>query len=231
MNTISKTSRVLGVAFLLQFVTSFLSGSFLSQMWNVSGNISETMANIAAKPWLFELNILVDMLTAFGVVFLGAALFITLQKHNKTMALVALGFYIVEGGLLAASKLSAYSLLLISQEYTAAGQPATLQTMADLALQSMNFVGNTLHVMSFGCGAILFYILLYRSGVVPRPLSLWGPITVIPVLAGMITSLFGYVLPFILFVPYVPFEFVIAIWILIKGVKVEADINPSPATS
>ncbi len=50
MNTISKTPRVLGVAFLLQFVTSFLSGSFLSQMWNVPGNISETMANIAAKP-------------------------------------------------------------------------------------------------------------------------------------------------------------------------------------
>lgn len=228
MNAIYKTSRILGIAFLLQFVTSFLSGTMLSPLWNVPGNIGETMTNIAARPTLFQLNILVDMLTAFGVVFLGAMLYLTLQKQNKSMALVALGIYIVEAVLLAASKLSAYSLLLISQEYAATGQPAVLQTMGNLALQSMNFVGSTLHVMSFGFGAILFYSLLYRSGVVPRPLSLWGLVTVIPVLVGMITALFGYALPFILFVPYVPFEFVIGIWILIKGVKVEADPMPSP---
>ena len=228
MNAIYKTSRILGIAFLLQFVTSFLSGTLLSPLWNVPGNIGETMINIAAMPWLFQLSILVDMLTVFGVVFLGAMLYLTLQKQNKTMALVALGIYIVEAVLLAASKLSAYSLLLISQEYAATGQPAVLQTMGNLALQSMNFVGSTLHVMAFGFGALLFYPLLYRSRVVPRPLSLWGLVTVIPVLVGMITAVFGYALPFILFVPYVPFEFVIGIWILIKGVKVEEGAESSP---
>jgi len=229
MNSITKSSRVLGVAFLLQFVTSFLSGILLNPLWNVAGNISQTMLKIAARPWLFELNILVDMLTAFGVIFLGAALFITLQTHNKIMALTALAFYIVEGALLAASKLSAYSLLLTSQEYAASGQPTILQTMANLDLQSMNFVGSTLHVLTFGFGAMLFYSLLYQSRVVPRPLSLYGLITAIPILVSMVTSLFGFSLPFILLVPYVPFEFVIGIWILIKGIKEDANVKPSPA--
>ena len=74
MNAINKTSRVLGFAFLLQFVTSFSSGVFLRQAWVVPGNIGETMINIASKPWLMRTNILVDMLTALGIIFLGAIL-------------------------------------------------------------------------------------------------------------------------------------------------------------
>ncbi len=223
MNIQRTNSRILGLAFLLQFISSFVSGSVLNPMWLVSGNIGATMANIAAKPWLFELNILVDMLTVFGVVFLGAMLYLALQQHNKSMALVALGLYIIEAAVLAASKLSAFTLLGLSQGYATSGQPAILLTLGKLALDSMNFVGSTLHVLAFGVGAILFYVLLYRSGVVPRALSLWGLVTVIPVLVGQITSIFGFVLPFFFYIPYIPFEFVIGIWILVKGIKVNQE--------
>jgi len=75
MNTDTKTSRVLGIAFLLQFITSLFSGTILRQAWYVPGNMSESLLNIANKPWLMQANILVDMLTALGVIFLGAILF------------------------------------------------------------------------------------------------------------------------------------------------------------
>src|SRR5512135_2914666 len=39
MNTVNKTSRILGIAFLFQFITSFSSGTFLRQAWFVPGNI------------------------------------------------------------------------------------------------------------------------------------------------------------------------------------------------
>jgi hypothetical protein len=219
MNTVNKTSRVLGVAFLLQFVTSFSSGAFLRQVWFVPGNISETMLKIANNPWLMRTNILLDMLTALGVIFLGAMLFVTLRKQNEKMALVALGFYILEAALLAASRTEAFSLLRISQEFVTAGNPAYLQTMGNLAYESMDFVGNTLHMLAFCLGAILFYYLLYKSGVVPRALSLWGLITVFPMLIGTVSQIFGYTLPFFLYAPYVPFEFVIGVWILVKGIS------------
>jgi hypothetical protein len=82
----------------------------------------------------------------------------------------------------------------------------------------MDYLGDTLHMLAFCLGAILFYFLLYQSRVIPRRLLLWGLITLLPLLAGTLTAIFGYDLPFILFVPYVPFEFVVGIWILIKGV-------------
>jgi hypothetical protein len=157
------------------------------------------------------------MLTALGIVFLGAMLFLSLRKQSEKMALVALGFYILEAGLLAASRSDAFSLLRISQEYAAAGQPTYLLTMASLALESMDFVGSTLHMLAFCLGGILFYYLLYRSRLVPRALSLWGLITVLPLLVGTVIQVFGYTLPMFLYLPYVPFEFVIGVWILVKG--------------
>lgn len=217
MNTAKNTSRVLGVAFLLQAVTSLISGLILKKALTVPGNISETMINIANNPLLMKVNILGEMTTAFGIIFLGVILFVTLRKQNENMALVALGFYILEAVLLAASRIAAFSLLRISQEYVAAWNTAYLQMIGNLAFESMNF-GYTLLMLPFCLGAILFYYLLYKSGVVPRALSLWGLITVFPCLIGTLSSVFGYQVPFFVYLPYVPFEFVIGVWILVKGI-------------
>lgn len=219
MSTVNRTSRILGVAFLLQFVTSFSSGVFLQPAWLVPGDISATMIKIANSAWLMRANILLDMLTALGIIFLGAMLFVYLRKENEKVALVALGFYVLEAALLAASRGDAFSLLRISQEYATAGQPAILETMGNLALGSMDFVGFTLHMLAFCLGGILFYYLLYRSGIVPRALSLWGLVTIVPLLIATLLGIFDYQVPSIVAVPYVPFEFVIGVWIVIKGVK------------
>jgi len=111
----------------------------------------------------------------------------------------------------------------MSQEYVNTGDPAYLQTMGNLAFESMNFVGSTLMMLAFCLGAILFYYLLDKARIVPRWLSLWGLITVFPCLIGTLFAIFGYKLPFAIYLPYVPFEFVIGVWILVKGIKVQGE--------
>lgn len=225
MNTANKTSRVLGFAFLLQFVTSLLSGTILRQLWFVPGDMSSSMLNIARQAMLMRANILVDVLTALGIVFLGAMLFLTLRHQNEKIALVALGCYLVEALLLAASRIETFSLLRISQAYAASGQPANLLALGNLAYESMDFGGNVLHMLAFCVGGILFYYLLYKSSLVPKLLSLWGLIAVIPCLIGTLFVVFGFQVPFFIYLPYAPFEFVIGIWILVKGVQDEAVIQ------
>ena len=107
---------------------------------------------------------------------------LTLRKQSEKIALVAFGFYILEAALLAVSRMEAFSLLRISQEYVTAGQPAYLETMGNLAFESMDFVGSTLHMLTFCLGGILFYYLLYKSKIVPGALSLWGLIATLPML-------------------------------------------------
>ncbi len=231
MNTINNTSKVLGVAFLLQAVTSLASGLILRLALTVPGNISETMVKIANNAWLMRLNILGEMLTALGIIFLGAALFVTLREQNEEMALVGLGFYGLEAVMLAVSRIAAFSLLRISQEYVTAGHTAYLQTLGNLAFESMNFAYGALLMLAFCLGAIPFYYLLYKSSIIPRALSLWGLITVFPCLAGTLLTLFGYEVPFAVFLPYAPFEFVVGVWILVKGFNPSAIVFLSAKTA
>jgi hypothetical protein len=218
MNTANKTSRILGVAFLLQFITSFSNGAFLKQAWFVEGDIGATLLKIAQNPWLMRTAILLDMLTALGVVFLGVMLYLTLRQQNEKMALTALAFYILEGALLALSRTEAFALLRLGQEYVAAGQPAALLLPGQIVYDAQEFVGNTLHMLAFCLGGIPFYFLLYKSRVVPAALSLWGLIATFPMLIGAVTQIFGYTIPFVFYVPYVPFELVIGLWLVVKGI-------------
>lgn len=221
---VNNTSRILGAAFLLQATTSLISGLILKLVLVVPGNISETMIRIANSTWLMRANIVGEMITAVGVIFLGAILLSTLRRLNEIIVLVALGFYILEAALLAASRIAAFSLLRISQEYVTAGHPAYLLTLGDLALGSMDF-GYTLLMLPFCLGAILFYYLLYESRLVPRALSLWGLIAVFPCLVGTLCALFGHAVSFAIFIPYAPFEFTIGVWIVVKGISNGAGIE------
>jgi hypothetical protein len=218
-NKMNKVSRVLGWAFLLQGVTSLVSGMVLEKKWFVEGNISATMTNIANNPGWLRANILVDMLTALGVIFLGAVLYSYLKKHNEKLALTGMAFYILEGALIAAGRMNAFSLLSLSQEWATTGQPASLLTLGNLAYSSGHFAGLVLSMAAFCAGAIPLYYLLVKSRLVPQIISWWGLISVFPCVAGTLITLFGYDAPFALYALYVPFEFFIGIWIIIRGVK------------
>ena len=229
MTTANKIARVLGIAFLLQFVTSVSSGLLVQPALIVPDNISETMITIADHAGLMRAGIILDMFTAMGIIFLGAILFVNLRKQNEPMALVALGFYVLEAALLAASRSDAFSLLRMSQEYVAAGQPEYLEMSANLALESADFVGFTLHMLVFCIGGILFYYLLDKSGIVPRVLSLWGLITIVPLLIATLLAILDIEAPEIVALPYVPFEFVIGIWLAVKGSSSSVEVSSPPA--
>ena len=219
MSTVNRAPKILGAAFLVQFITSIVSGTVLRPLWLVPDNMAETLSGIADSQFPIRAAILLDMLTSLGVIFLGAVLFVTLRRLNEKLALTALGFYILEGALLAASRMATFSLVGLGQEYVTSDQPAAVLRLANLAFDSMEFVGSTLHILAFCLGAIIFYFLLYRSDLVPRGLSLWGLIAVLPLLVGSAMQILGYSLPFALYVPYVPFELVVGIWILVTGSK------------
>lgn len=220
MNAANRTSRILGAAFVLQFVTSILSGTLLRQSWFVTGDINASLIKIANNTALLRANIIVDMLTALGVIFLGSMLFITLRKQNEKMALTALGFYILEAALLATSRLATFALLRMSQEY-ATTPGAELPLLGQIAFESMEFVGGSLHMLAFCLGGVMFYYLLDKARIVPRVLSLWGLITVLPFVIGAPLAVMGYEVPMAIYLPYIPFELVIGLWILVKGIKEE----------
>jgi hypothetical protein len=218
MNSDRNTARLLGVAFLIQAVASAISGLLLLEPLIVPGNIVDSMTNIANHTLQMRASIVVEMITAMGIVMLGSLLYVTLRAQNGQVALVALGLYLFEAALLAASRIPAFSLLRTSQESVLAGHPAYMQALGNLFYESQSF-GYDLHMLPFGLGATLFYYLFYRSGLLPRVLSLWGLIAAPLALAGTLLVLLGYDVPLVLFLPNLPFELTMGVWLIVKGTR------------
>ncbi|WP_040950611.1 DUF4386 domain-containing protein [Gorillibacterium massiliense] len=214
----SNLSRSLGAAFLLQALASLVSGGFLFNPLIVEEDIRKTMLNLASHAPLVHASIIGDIVTAAGIIFLGAILFAVVGSQNKGMALTALGLYIFEAGILVASKCVVFGLLKISQDYAATGDKA-IERLARLALEAEHFM-YTLHMLPFGLGAILFYFLLNKSNLIPKWLSLWGLIAVPFVLVGAVWTISDAHVPpaiLVLALPYVPFEFFAGLFILVRG--------------
>jgi hypothetical protein len=218
MNAHQPVTRILGFAFLLQFFTSLAGGLILMMGLGVPGDTAAALLRIAARPWLLRVDILDEMVAVAGVIWLGVLLYEALRAYGRVSALTACALYFLEAVLGAVSRLAAFPLLALSSQF-AANPSASLLAEADRALASMNF-GYTLLLLAFCPGAILFYWLLFKSRLVPRALSLWGLITVIPVFIATTLSILGINVPFYIVVPYIPFEFAIGLWILIKGVRI-----------
>ena len=209
MKHISPSARILGLVILLQAVMSLLSGAVFLQPLVSNEGIVATMRNIAERPILMRLNILGDTITALGIVALAALLFAGLRKVSFPVAATAFGLYIAEAGLLLLSKAFGYGLLVVS------GSSSSVP-IGTLLLESMEFA-YAMHMLPFCIGAFLFYWLMFRSSFIPRPLSAWGLVTLVPLLVGTVLLFFGISIPFAFYLPYVPFEFVVGFWILFRG--------------
>jgi hypothetical protein len=223
MNATKERSRVLGIAFLIQSIVPIITNVVILSPLIKSDDIRQTMVNLAAHPVQLRIGVFAELITALGIIFLGAVLYQTLRKENGLLALTGLGFYILEAVLVIASRSNDLYLLEMSRDFLAAAQPESFMPVAGMLMASMSF-NYSAAMLAFAIGGPLFYFLLYRSNLVPRWMSMWGLITAIcPCLVATVASLFGYHFPFWFYLPYIPFEFFIGFWILFKGIPVVSE--------
>ena len=77
---------------------------------------------------------------------------------------------------LAVSKIGAYALMPLSQEFVEAGAPASshFQTLGDFLYYGVDRRGYDIQMMFMGLGLLLWSYLLYISKLIPRGLAVWG---------------------------------------------------------
>ena len=82
---------------------------------------------------------------------------------------------------------------------------------------------NDIHICFFISGAIFFYVLFYRTQIIPGFISIWGIIATLILLTITIIKLFGLDLPIfqILLLPIILNEIFLAVWLMIKGFNIK----------
>jgi len=145
------------------------------------------------------------------------------KKRHEDLALTAFGLYVMEGVILAVSQLALFALLVTSRDFVGTRSSESMAEMARLIYDIMEY-SHKIASLAFCIGGTIFYAMLLKARTVARPLSLWGLISAQGVLAGLLLDLLGLKAPVFLYILYIPFEFVIAVWILIKGITKEKEI-------
>ena len=147
-----------------------------------------------------------------------------LRKQMESLALGFLSFRIVAAVLNIIGFLFLLMIMSLSQQYVKAGTHdlSNFQTLGDLLRTGRDFINHVAMIFATSVGGLMFYLLLFKTKLIPRWLSLWGFIgTIFTIFASllvmykMIDILTSTYLVFNL--PLILLEIVLAIWFITKG--------------
>ena len=217
-------AKFLGLAYLIQFIASFISSPIFDAALG-SGTISEKLANLSNNILLLHTSIVVQLITCFGIAMMTVLLYVVLEEEIKPMALLALSFWLTNVIFLAISSIGAYTLAPLSADFVLAGSPdpSYFLTLGNILLGFKEFAFN-IHMLFFVMGGILWYYLFYRSRKIPKYLALWGLVFIALMLIDLTLAFFGFgmdsmwrTITFLPYIPYIPFEGVMGVWFIVKG--------------
>jgi len=227
MNPTRKAALITGVLFVVTIVFSIpgalLYGPLLNDPRYIVGPGADTQVALGA---FFEIVV------AIANIGTAVTLFPVLKRQNEGVALGYVASRVVESTIIAVGIISVLSVVTLRQDYVAgvnaeAGSFLAAST-ALVAVHRWTFLLGPGFLAGFGNGLLLGY-LMYRSGLVPRPLALLGLIGGPLVSASGIAVLFGLydqvsVWSGIATVPEFLWEATLGIYLIVKGFR------PSPIT-
>src|SRR3954465_4750080 len=205
-STVRRTARIVGVLVLAGYL-AYGPGSLIAQGNGHSADRSSATALFVTGAALMLLN------SAF-VIGIGVLMFPILRNDNKAIAAGYLGTRIFEGVGLAIGVVS----LIVA---TGSGSPAI----------HANSVAYNVAEAGLGIGSLFFCALLFRTGLVPRFLAVWGFIGYACFAGGNLLNLFGVAgAALVSSIPGGLFELTFGIWLIAKGFRSTAAAAPVSAT-
>ena len=221
-----KAARVAGILYLFTILAANFVEFYVRRKLIVPADAVRTATNIVQHEQLFRLGITTDLIMLAASVMLVVALYVILKPVNRSLALLAVFWWLVECSI-AASTVGidfAAVLSLTGSNSLSALNTEQLQALARLLI-SLDTGGNRVGAVFFGLGSLVFAWLWFKSRYVPRLLAAFGILaSLVPVLvplAAIVLSSFadaplrrartG--------IPIVIFEVIIGLWLLIKGIN------------
>jgi len=154
-------------------------------------------------------------------------LFTVFKRWNEALALGYVAFKMLEATLLTVGGAMLLSLIGLNQQYatTTPSDQASFQAAAGLAL-SQQFWAARLAALAYLVATPILCVLLYRSQLLPRFISVWGFIALVLLGSGLAIGVGdptrGFQLGQLLVVPIILWELLFATWLIMKGFRMSA---------
>ncbi len=167
-----KAAKVVGFAYLFALVPAIFAEFYARGHLIVFDNAAQTAQNIVEHEMVFRLGI-ASNLTVFAVdIALITALYVVLKPVNRSLALLAAGWGLIETAILVFVTLNDLDVLRIlsGAVYLQAFEVNQLQALASLSIGAHDTTYNVGLVFA-GLRSSIFCYLWFRSGFIPRVLA------------------------------------------------------------
>jgi hypothetical protein len=179
------------------------------------------LVQVAAQPDQVAIGALLVLLAGFALAMVPVVFWPVGRRYNETLAM---GYVVFRGAIeTVIYVVGALGWLLLIPLST---QP-DMAPLAGLVRTADPVIWEQVGVIPFALGALMFYVLLYRSRLVPRWLSAWGLVGAVLYIVPAIGSMFGLSAG-VLMAPLAVQEMVMAAWLIAKGFSPSA-VASAPA--
>jgi hypothetical protein len=233
MDPTAKTARVAGALFLITFATSipalFLYGPVLNDAHYVTGAGAD--GRVLAGAFL-------EVLLAVAGIGTAVTLFPVLKRHSEGIALGYVAARVLESTVIAVGIISVLSVLTLRHDFAGAdGATFVIAGQALVAIHKWTFLLGPGFVAGAGNG-LLLGALMYRSGLVPRPMAVLGLVGGSLACIAATLELFGVIqqvsaVAAAVTLPEAVWEASLGVWLVVKGFRpapVSCDPLPVPVT-
>jgi hypothetical protein len=216
MNSTRRISIAAGTLFIIATATALAAAAVAPALTGV-----DYLTGVADHPGRMAAAALFYLIAAGTSVGIAIALYPVLKKISAGLALGSVVFRTIEAVMYTAAVVSLLSVLTLGRQFAAApaADRTAIHAMADVLLNVRDH-SSLAGVFAFSLGALMYYVLFYRSRLVPRWLSGWGIAATLLIMTACLLALFsdspvtGYT-PFIL--PIGVQDMAFAVWLLVRG--------------
>lgn len=208
------TARIVGALYLAGMVVG-IGGNIVIQSVLTA---PDGLPTIAASSLLLAIGALCWLAAAAGDAAHGILVFPVLEQHSERSAVGYLTARIMDAVLIAVMALLILMQIPVGVAYLSAGSADTtyLQALSTVLTQA-NLYAYEIAMITLGVAGLILCSAFLRTGLLPRPLAVWGLVGYAVILAGSVLQILGVELHSIHALPGGLWEVFIGVWLIARG--------------
>lgn len=228
MSSMKSTARRAGLLYWVMGLSAVLSLQYLPRLFIVTGDATATASRIAQGAMTYRLLVLADLVSPIAFLFLAWTLYNLFEDVDRKLATLLVMLVSVSCALGIASTVSLMAPLVLQSgaDFLSVFTKPQLDALALVFLRLRGY-GLALDEAFWGLWLVPFGVLVIKSGFIPKILGVFLIVGCFAYLALSVTSIVFPAYVHVVNQIALPFfalaELPIAIWLLVKGVKVQLD--------
>jgi len=214
-----------GVIYLLIIIGGLYSGIMVRNNLIDYTNATVTAQNIIEHELLYRIGFLADFVMVISDVIISVLFFFLLKQVNKSLAIFATVFRLIQSAILGANLINLFSPLIYLKGY-AEISTSEQELLANLVLKQLQIfeLGYLVSGVFFSFNCFLMGYLLYKSNFIPKA---WGAFIFIAGVSYFTNCLVNFLFPqyadfsqLLVLVGAIFAELSLCLYLLIKGVRI-----------